>query len=107
MLKDLKTTLTLFTILWILVILALVSPSQAAIYAYVSNSFDNTVSVIRTSDSTVISTVAVGDWPYGVAVSPDGEYVYVSNSGDDTVSVIRTCDSTVTEIGRASCRERV
>jgi len=95
-LKYLKTNFSVFAILWTLIALGPKSQSYAAVYAYVSNSFGNTVSVIRTSDNEVISNVAVGEWPYGVAISPDGEYVYVSNTGDDTVSVIRTCDNTVT-----------
>jgi YVTN family beta-propeller protein len=94
--KYLKTNFPVFAILWILVALGPASQSHATAYAYVSNSFDNTVSVIRTSDNEVISNVAVGEWPYGVAISGDGEYVYVSNTGDDTLSVIRTCDHTVT-----------
>ena len=70
--------------------------SYAATYAYLSNSYDNTISVIHTLDNTVTKTVDVGEWPYGVAVSPDGEYIYVTNGGDNTVSVIRTSDNTVT-----------
>ncbi len=77
-------------------LLALPGRGYGATYAYVSNAYDNTVSVIHTSDNTVTTTVDVGEWPYGVAVSPDGEYVYVANGGDDTVSVIRTSDNTVT-----------
>ena len=89
-------------ILFVLVSLAPLYPfvpcnhSYAATHAYLSNSYDNTVSVIQTSDNTVTTTVDVGEWPYGVAVSPDGEYIYVANGGDDTVSIIRTSDNTVT-----------
>jgi YVTN family beta-propeller protein len=73
-------------------------------YVYVSNSMSGTVSVIRTSDNTVIDMdpiedgtqgVKVGNEPSGVSVTPNGKYVYVSNSGDGTVSVIRTSDNTV------------
>lgn len=39
-------------------------------------------------DNGVISSVAVGDGPEGVCVSPDGNTLYVANSSDDTVSVI-------------------
>ncbi len=38
--------------------------------AYVANFIDDTVSVIRTSDNTVIDTIPVGDGPYAVAVMP-------------------------------------
>ena len=96
MFNYLKIKLSFFAIFWTLFALVSASRGYASVYAYVSNSFDNTVSVIRTSDNEVIANVAVGEWPYGVAISPDGEYVYVTNTGDDTVSVIRTCDHTVT-----------
>ncbi|MGW8324319.1 MAG: YncE family protein, partial [Desulfobacterales bacterium] len=58
----------------------------------------DTVSVIDTSNNTVIDTdtnqdgfqeIQVGDMPYsGIAVSPNGKFVYVGNFGDDTVSII-------------------
>ncbi len=63
--------------------------------AYVANFNDDTVSVIRTSDNTVIDTITVGARPFGVAVKPDGAAVYVANANGDTVSVIRTSDNTV------------
>ena len=66
-------------------------------YLYVAASTDNALSVIRTSDNTVIATIPVDEWPWGVAVSPSGEYVYVSNIADDTVSVISTADNTVAD----------
>ena len=66
-------------------------------YLYVAASTDNALSVIRTSDNTVIASVTVDEWPWGVAVSPSGEYVYVSNIADDTVSVISTTDNTVAD----------
>ena len=77
-------------------VLALFDRSYGATHAYVTNSFDNSVSVVRTSDKTVTTTIDVGDWPYGVGISPDGEYVYVTNGGDNTVSVIRTFNNEVT-----------
>jgi len=70
-----------------------VSPSGEHIY--VSNTSDNTVSVIRTSDKTVIDTVKVGTRPIGIEVTPDGNYVYVAVSRDNSVSVIRTSDNSV------------
>ncbi len=38
--------------------------------AYVANFNDDTVSVIRTSDNTVIDTIAVGDFPFAVVLTP-------------------------------------
>ena len=63
-----------------------VTPSGS--YVYVGNHGDHTVSVIRTSDNTVIDTISVGAFPRDVAVTPNGSYVYVSEGGYDAVSVI-------------------
>ena len=64
--------------------------------AYITNSGDNTVSVIDTTSSTVTATLTVGNSPFGVAVTPDGSTVYVGNRSDNTVSVIDTASNTVT-----------
>jgi len=89
------TALTLLAAALVLVVG--VSPAAAAVAtrAYVTNSFDDTVSVIDTATNTVVATVAVGDGPSGVAVSPDASRVYVTNATDDTVSVIDTATNTV------------
>jgi YVTN family beta-propeller protein len=52
------------------------------------------VSVIATATNTVTATIPVGDFPFGVAVTPDGSKVYVTNS--NSVSVIATPTNTVT-----------
>ncbi len=64
---------------------------------YVANSNDGTVSVINAITNKVIPTdiVTVGNFPAGLAVTPDDAYVYVANSGDNTVSVISTATNTV------------
>jgi len=46
------------------------------------------LSVIRTSDNTVVGRITVGNTPRGVAALPDGDFVYTVNWGDDMVSVI-------------------
>ena len=56
---------------------------------------DNTVSVIDTATNTVVATIPVGNFPLGVAVTPDGTKVYVANFSDNTVSVIHTATNTV------------
>lgn len=57
------------------------------------------------AQNTVTATINVGEYPHGIAVSPNGEYLYVTNSGTargigengtDTVSVINTANNTVT-----------
>jgi YVTN family beta-propeller protein len=64
--------------------------------AYISNSGDNTVSIIDTAINTVTATVQVGTNPSGVALAPNGETVYIGNIGDNTVSIIDTATNTVT-----------
>jgi YVTN family beta-propeller protein len=66
-----------------------------AISAYITNFNSNTVSVIDTSDDTLVATVNVGSSPLGVAVKADGTRVYVANNGDNTVSVIDVSNNTV------------
>ena len=46
------------------------------------------MSVIKTSTNTVVKTVAVGSYPDGVAITPNGSDAYVTNTGSNTVSVI-------------------
>src|SRR5258708_23797800 len=70
-------------------------PAQAQTFAYVTNIFANTVSVIDTASNTVVATVAVGSGPFGVAITPDGTRAYVANIFDNTVSVIDTAKKTV------------
>ena len=46
------------------------------------------MSVIWSSDNTVVDTISVGDGSRGGVVTHNGSYVYVANAGVDTVSVI-------------------
>ena len=67
--------------------------------AYVTNLVSGTVSVIDTSTQTVVSTINIGSYPEGVAVTPDGRHAYVGNVGFEDmpsmVSVIDTATHTV------------
>lgn len=60
--------------------------------AYVTNYVDNTVSVINTTNHSVVTTITGFNGPDGVAMTPNGQKVYVANGGatPGTVSVIRT-----------------
>lgn len=69
--------------------------SAFAYYAYIASSYENTVSVINTLTDSVIATIPVGKYPFGVAVSPDGSKVYITNMGDNSISVIDTASNTV------------
>ena len=50
-----------------------------------------------TPSKTAVTSITVGPYPFGVAVSPDGSSVWVSNNGDDTVSQIDTASDTVVQ----------
>ena len=75
-----------------------VVPVSAAINAYVTNWYDNSVSVIDTATNTVNATVPVGRYPLGVGVTPDGSKVYVGNHYDRTISVIDGTNNTVISV---------
>ena len=66
--------------------------------AYVTNSMDNTVSVIDLETMTVTATVDVGKGPKGIAAPRNSDNVYVINQEDETVSVIDTTDNSITTI---------
>ena len=70
--------------------------SSRSCFAYVANFDSDTVSVISVASNSVVSTIAVGDGPEGVAITPDGTKAYVTNFLDDTVTVINTTTNTTT-----------
>ena len=61
------------------------------ITAYITNTGGNSVSVINTATNTVTATIAVGSYPFGVAVSPDGTTAYTTHWDSNSVSVINIC----------------
>lgn len=80
-----------------MLMLLLAGNAGAAPYAYITNLYDNSVSVIDTATDTVTATVNVGIMPFGVAVNPTGTRVYVANSHVfGSVSVIDTATNNVT-----------
>jgi YVTN family beta-propeller protein len=60
-----------------------------------SNFPASAVSVIDTASNTVVGTIPVGQFPNGMATTPDGTHAYVANQGDGTVSVIDTAGNKV------------
>jgi YVTN family beta-propeller protein len=60
-------------------------------YAYVTDVFGKSVSVIETGLRRNVATIKeVGSLPFGIAITPDGKYAYVADSGSDEVAVIST-----------------
>ncbi len=45
--------------------------------------------------SRLVATVGVGNFPIGVAITPDGAFAYVTNLLTGTVSVIETASNTL------------
>ncbi len=60
--------------------------------AYLSNSTDGVLLGVDTTTRTIISTITVGDYPYGIGIAPvisrDGRFGYIANAFNDNVSVI-------------------
>ncbi|MDP4038809.1 MAG: ATP-binding protein [bacterium] len=55
----------------------------------------NTVSVVDASTNLKVNTVNVGNFPGGIAISPDGTKVYVANFADSTISIINTSNDQI------------
>lgn len=83
-------------VIFLLFFIGIFSLNIHAQTAYIAGLGDNTVHVIDVTSSTIVSTVAVGNFPIGIAISPDESNVYVTNYVDGTVSVIDATSNTVT-----------
>ena len=51
--------------------------------------------MIDTTTNTLITTIAAGDYPDGISITPDGTKPYVVNNDRNDVSVIDTATNTV------------
>ncbi len=67
--------------------------SSDGTHVWVTNSHEGTVSEIEASSGTVIRTIPVGSYPFGV--SSDGTHVWVANYEEGTVSEIEASSGTV------------
>jgi YVTN family beta-propeller protein len=63
---------------------------------YVANSISNDVSVVNSSNLSVVATVPVGQRPLFIASEPTSTKVYTANSGGGTISIINTLNNSVT-----------
>jgi YVTN family beta-propeller protein len=70
---------------------------QIEVDAFISNSGESDVSVINTTNNTAIgSPIPVGNFPTGVAITPDGRFAYITNQDAiGTVSIIDAAGKTV------------
>lgn len=69
------------------------TPAPCAVFAYVSNTGSDNISVIDTSTNTVVATLpSLESGPSGVAINPAGTRAYVANSSglNPSVSVVDT-----------------
>lgn len=78
---------------------ALMARSSDGATLYVTNGASGTVSVLDLAADPahprVRATVAVGRYPHGLALTPDGRYLVVANNLGDTLSVIATASEQV------------
>lgn len=68
---------------------------------WVVNPRDDTVSVIRTDNNTVIATIATGDEPRSVALDPNNTFAFVANAAGSSVTVIRILNSSFAKFAAA------
>ncbi len=80
----------------IAIALMLVSIAGATPFAYITNGFSDTVSIIDTTTYTVTATVYGLNGPFGVAVTPDVTKAYVANGIDGVISIIDTATENIT-----------
>jgi YVTN family beta-propeller protein len=58
-------------------------------FLWVVNPRDDSVSVIRTDNNTVIATIGTGDEPRSVALDPNNTFAYVADAAGGSVTIIR------------------
>ena len=63
---------------------------------YVTNTEQNVVDVISAKTNRVTRTIAVGQLPWQMALSPDASTLYVADGDSDAVSVVSTATDKVT-----------
>ncbi len=79
-------------------------PQLKSLMIYVTQERSDNVVVINRETDQIVSTIAVGKRPHGVAIQPSINRAYVANSGDDTLSLIdtqtnRVIDKVITRLG--------
>jgi YVTN family beta-propeller protein len=75
--------------------LGLFGTASAQPYAYVSNLAGNNISIVNTTNNSVVGSVMVATAPTGLAVTPDGSAVYIASQTANVVSVLNTSNNSV------------
>ena len=65
-----------------------VVPAPAGDRAYVTDSRNNTVLVVDIEKRAIVTRIAVGTYPHGLRLSPDGSHLAVANMKSDNVSLV-------------------
>ncbi len=65
---------------------------------YLPKRFDNSVDVIDLKTNSVLTSIAVSEYPYGVGVHPDAKKVYITHNFSFKVSVIDVESNTVESV---------
>jgi YVTN family beta-propeller protein len=63
---------------------------------YVSTGRTKMVYVVDTKTDKVTTSVEVGQWPWGIGLSPDGKHVFTANGPSNDISVVDTATGQVT-----------
>src|SRR5262245_40370214 len=72
------------------------APARTTAFAYVTNAFEGTVSVLDTAANAVTKTIALGSIPVDVAVNPAGNRVYIAAVAPGRIMVV---DATANRVG--------
>src|SRR6267378_3952487 len=91
MMGALRTWLVIATAVSVVVSIAQAKTN----YAYVANYTANTVSVVDTSNNTVVKTIPVPGGPLVVALNQAGTFAYIVDYYANAVAVIKTSTNTI------------
>ncbi len=69
--------------------------SSGCTLAYVGNYNSNTVSVINTSNNSLVYTINSSYGPSDAAITPNGKFVYVPNQESDNISIINASSNKI------------
>mgnify|MGYP000561856745 CR=1 FL=1 len=75
--------------------------SNDGAFAYVTTEIDNALIKVDLTTFTVVSSIPVGNEPYGVTLTSDGNYALVANFSSSTISKVKLSDESITTISLA------